>query len=991
MFYYQDKLFNRAVSVIFTPSSKNPSGLKRFLSSFFKVNSQRPFEIIVIDDMSMDKVNKVVKSFSDDGFIYPLAVNPEWDFAKVNNLAAEKAIYPNLLFVSAALVYEKDVLPRALKKLGSPSIGAVGARLDDYQENLPVDTIPSVYHAGISFTENSVDCQYRPYLVGAPSLAAVKDFKSGFYSALGRDFLLCRREDFHAVGGFCERLSADYATIDLCLQFRGRLGKKSYCINDIALGRVRERDGFKVSAPRLEESENDRQIFLERNDETIPLTLQESRPLQEMKRLETSFSYPLRILYILPGGKENMDIYQVAGLIKRLLPHNVEALMAVPPGSEVVGQGVEVSAGFVTYDQVLAGELAFTGTEEPDLIHVWTPWEKVGSFLEQLSELYHAPLLIHLKKELKMDYGNCDESGLKKLNGEKLPVHISGLTVSNRAQLRKAFDVLPSFVVRPPVDESLFYPRPLNYGLRKELGIPEEHFVLAYCGSVDQDNREALLNLCEALRLLNDSGLPVTLIRTGREPLATLEVIGDLKSTIIKDLGWVERQEVPAVMAAADLLVDPAGIKESEEGLPYDLLTEYMAMGKPILLHADKVVSQLEHRRHAYLIEDNSTMVIAEAIHELAADPQLRYRQSNEAVTFFLDNCSDPVLGEKLYCYYKKVLRAPLAQALIEISPHRGDPDLQRRSLPTLHSTHWEEVASEVEEEVGRAGAGAVEVVPCLENALCAERLPVKSPWLGFVHALPLRIPRHLAKIAPYDMLRQDRAFKTETWQNAAQSCRGLVAFSEQQAARVAAITNLPVKFLRYPLPDLPEKWSWPDYNKNANKKLVQIGWWLMRPHALHILPLKNLEKIWFKLPGASLEELLAKEYGYLKERFILYDHMLSTVESSSFPGTSRYLETVTKNVVFAHYYDCGTLNLILECLSRRIPILINPYGAIREYLGDDYPLYYYYYRDAAAKAVDSELIYRAHCHLDQRYEELKDSRAAFSTGVCELLEGSIV
>jgi hypothetical protein len=58
-----------------------------------------------------------------------------------------------------------------------------------------------------------------------------------------------------------------------------------------------------------------------------------------------------------------------------------------------------------------------------------------------------------------------------------------------------------------------------------------------------------------------------------------------------------------------------------------------------------------------------------------------------------------------------------------------------------------------------------------------------------------------------------------------------------------------------------------------------------------------------------------------------------------------KYLDDmnmVNKSIVFVDLYENGVIPYILmECMARNTPILINRFPYIEEYLGNSYPLYY--------------------------------------------------
>ncbi|MCP3867951.1 MAG: glycosyltransferase family 4 protein, partial [Gammaproteobacteria bacterium] len=114
---------------------------------------------------------------------------------------------------------------------------------------------------------------------------------------------------------------------------------------------------------------------------------------------------------------------------------------------------------------------------------------------------------------------------------------------------------VPIMVLPAPVDERLFYPRPLNTNLRKELDIPEGNVVLAYTGNVHDGNKKEVHELYKALTRLNDEGCPATLLRTGLDKKGLGIEKWDVQH--VKHLGLVERTRIPEILAAADILVQP--------------------------------------------------------------------------------------------------------------------------------------------------------------------------------------------------------------------------------------------------------------------------------------------------------------------------------------------------------------------------------------------------------------------------------------------------
>jgi len=92
-----------------------------------------------------------------------------------------------------------------------------------------------VQHTGIAFEWDSEKEFYRPVHIRHKSLTQARSVKSAFYPAVTGAFLLCRKEDFQTLDGFCEEYDYGFEDIDFCLQLTSRLNKKCWCINDMSL------------------------------------------------------------------------------------------------------------------------------------------------------------------------------------------------------------------------------------------------------------------------------------------------------------------------------------------------------------------------------------------------------------------------------------------------------------------------------------------------------------------------------------------------------------------------------------------------------------------------------------------------------------------------------------------------------------------------------------------------------------------------------------
>ena len=250
-------------------------------------------------------------------------------------------------------------------------------------------------------------------------------------------------------------------------------------------------------------------------------------------------STDLNVLFVLDGNIDSKDGYHAQLYGDRLLDQGVDCLFAVPDGFDNEGvlrrylYNLSNPSRILPYSvlSIPGFRLPFANGRGPDLIHAWTPREIVRKCVEKLLEQYSCSLVIHL--EDNEEYLTSAQVGRPFTELVGLPeaeldliipgdrYHpIQGKAFLNRAQgltmtieTLKDFNIgnVPELVLSPPVDESLFYPRPINYDLRRSLGIPEGHVVLAYTGNVDSGNRYEVRQLYQAVEILNQQGCPTVL------------------------------------------------------------------------------------------------------------------------------------------------------------------------------------------------------------------------------------------------------------------------------------------------------------------------------------------------------------------------------------------------------------------------------------------------------------------------------------------------
>lgn len=351
--------------------------------------------------------------------------------------------------------------------------------------------------------------------------------------------------------------------------------------------------------------------------------------------------YAPDIVFVMPGRIESNNGYHVQLLTEMLSHQGLRSVIAVPDHS--FSPASNLSTAIIPYSAV--SMLA----DFPSIIHAWTPRETVRRFCENLLKDHKSHLLVHLEDNeqyLTQATVRQDWNELQTLTKNELdriipedryhPVHgrafldkAQGLTMVIETLNRYNIQNVPYLLVPPFIDNQLFYLRPLNMSLRAEHDIDQDTIVLVYTGNVHDANREEVFELYQAVERLNQQGQPTVLFRTGNKHPSSWPD----KNVI--HLGWVPRNKMPEIMAAADIFVQPGESDGfNDERIP-SKLPEYFAIGRPVIMPRTNLGLQMEHGREAWILDRGNAQSIVEAVKKIYDDKQLAKELAINAICFY--------------------------------------------------------------------------------------------------------------------------------------------------------------------------------------------------------------------------------------------------------------------------------------------------------------------------------------------------------------------
>ncbi len=247
-----------------------------------------------------------------------------------------------------------------------------------------------------------------------------------------------------------------------------------------------------------------------------------------------------------------------------------------------------------------------------------------------------------------------------------------------------------------------------------------------------------------------------------------------------------------------------------------------------------------------------------------------------------------------------------------------------------------------------------------------AERFPYQRPWVGVLHAVA-HVPAWFPKQAALQSMIAGAAF-----QESLPHCRGLFTLSETCAAYLRQQLAAPVSALIHPTETPAALFDHAAFLANPHKKIVAVGWWLRKLMSIDYLPLDERspyrkQQLLNDSPAVTQTIRQFKRLAFVHDRdnrHVLADKYRDNTETLPYLPNAAYDELLSRNLVFLDLYDANANNAVVECIARGTPLLINPLPAVVEYLGIDYPFYFRSLDEAAAKALDFDLVEKTHVYL---------------------------
>jgi hypothetical protein len=242
---------------------------------------------------------------------------------------------------------------------------------------------------------------------------------------------------------------------------------------------------------------------------------------------------------------------------------------------------------------------------------------------------------------------------------------------------------------------------------------------------------------------------------------------------------------------------------------------------------------------------------------------------------------------------------------------------------------------------------------------LWEEKHKITKKWFGFIHLTPIT-PDYL-----YNILNLNYLFENKHFTDSLSNCLFLLTLSNYITDFIKhKLNELGIKIevftIFHPTDTQCLKFKLENYRENKNKNIIQVGQQLRKLSSIYCLN-TQFEKIW--LTGFKDQrrcyDMLFREVEYFGYKNLNYE----SVDMKFVDSFDQYDKLFTENIIFIDLFDAAANNVVIECLARNTPLLVNKISGITDYLGENYPLYFTNFDDINNLLLD-ENIEKAHNYL---------------------------
>ena len=178
--------------------------------------------------------------------------------------------------------------------------------------------------------------------------------------------------------------------------------------------------------------------------------------------------------------------------------------------------------------------------------------------------------------------------------------------------------------------------------------------MLVYTGNIHWSNLPEMQSLAMALVLLKRDGTAREAASNGVESCtAPWDGLEELKS-VVAELGFLPRERIPELLAAADVLVQPGESNQFNDYRFPSKLPEYLVSGRPVILPRSNLGNFLTDGENAVLLETGRATELARKIRRVAQDPALAERLGKAGRQFAMEKLNWEKTVPPIFDFYQR-------------------------------------------------------------------------------------------------------------------------------------------------------------------------------------------------------------------------------------------------------------------------------------------------------------------------------------------------
>jgi glycosyltransferase involved in cell wall biosynthesis len=375
-------------------------------------------------------------------------------------------------------------------------------------------------------------------------------------------------------------------------------------------------------------------------------------------------------------GNSAMHVFALA---KELTELGHDCWVLVPDSPETVALHGEPNFQVDTYEAALDDSPVFKNGKKPDFIHGWTPRDHVRDAVLALSAKLDAPYVIHMEDHEEQIVAD-ENPGLSFEEISALPDEvIDGVLASlYRSHPTRARDFIQgavgytclieplaefaakgqkTLVFWPGYDAGFANPPKDRAGTREKYGFEDDETVVLYSGNVHHSIVDDVSKLYGAIALLQRRGRKIRLARTGWDYADLGFDEAAMKRMRVVNLGFLPREDLPKLLYASDILVQPGKANAFNDYRFPSKLPEFLVSGRPVILPDSNIGLHLTNGVEALKLTNSDVFDIAACIETILDSPDGGKALGKAGRAFAQSNLTWAAAAKKLDTFYKALPR----------------------------------------------------------------------------------------------------------------------------------------------------------------------------------------------------------------------------------------------------------------------------------------------------------------------------------------------